>query len=63
MRVRIDPDLCAACGPCEDICPEVFRIEDDTAVVLMEQVPPEYEDAVREAAEACPPEAIIIEED
>ena len=62
MKVRVDPDLCTGCGPCADIAPEVFEIRDDVSTVLVKEVPPDQEDAVREAAESCPTGAIIIEE-
>jgi len=35
---------------------------DDTAVVKVDTVPEDQEDCVREAAENCPVEAILIEE-
>ena len=44
------------------MCPEVFEMEDDKAIVLQEEVPEELQDSVREAADSCPSEAIIIEE-
>lgn len=62
MKVRVDPDLCAGCGPCEEICPEVFKVVDGLAQVQQADVPAELEDAVREAADSCPPGAIVIEE-
>jgi len=62
MKVRVDPDLCTGCGPCQEICPEVFEIRDDVSTVLVKEVPPELADAVREAADSCPPGAIIVEE-
>ena len=62
MKVRVDPDLCSGCGPCQEICPEVFEVRDNLAVVLVKEVPPEFEDSVREAVDGCPPGAIIIEE-
>ena len=62
MKVRVDPDLCTGCGPCQEICPEVFEIRDDVSAVLVKEVPTELADAVREAADSCPPGAIVIEE-
>lgn len=64
MRARIDVDLCDGCGVCEQVAEEVFELNDDgVAEVILDPVPPEHEDAVREAAESCPTEAIILEED
>ena len=63
MKVRVDADLCTGCGLCADICPEVFEIQDDISVVLVEEVPEEQAGVVREAAEDCPVEAIIVEDD
>ena len=60
MVVRIE-DTCTACGLCVDACPEVFEMGSDVAEVLVDEVPPEYEDAVQQAAEECPVEAIIVE--
>jgi len=44
-----------------DTCPEVFELRDDVAGVLVDEVPSEFEEAVRDSAEACPTEAIIVE--
>jgi ferredoxin len=64
MKVRVDKDLCSADGICVEICPQMFRQDDDDlAEAIQEEVPPEHEDDVREAADACPTECIIIEED
>ena len=60
MRVRIE-DTCTACGLCVDTCPEVFEMGDEMATVLTDEVSAEYEDAVQQAADECPVEAIIIE--
>lgn len=63
MKVTVDKDLCIGCGACEVTCPEVFEVGDDgVARVKLEPVPQKLEEAVREAAEDCPVEAIFIEE-
>jgi ferredoxin len=60
MKVRIE-DTCTACGLCVDTCPEVFEMGDDMAQVIVDEVPAEYEDAVQQAADECPVEAIVVE--
>jgi ferredoxin len=60
MRVSIT-DECIACGRCVEICPEVFEMGDEFAEVTCNVVPGEYEDAVEDAAEECPVEAIVID--
>ena len=63
MKVYIDPDICTGCGPCVDVCPEVFELnEKGIAVVRVEEVPDDLCQACMEAAESCPTEAILIEE-
>ncbi len=59
MKVTIE-DTCTGCGLCVDTCPEVFGLTDDIAEVIIDEVPAELEDAVQQAAEECPVEAIII---
>ena len=58
MNVIVE-DSCIACGACESICDAVFSIE-DKAVVNAGAVEANA-DAVKEAAAACPVEAIIVE--
>ncbi|MBN1788741.1 MAG: ferredoxin [Sedimentisphaerales bacterium] len=60
MNVSID-DTCTACGLCVETCPEVFEMGDERAEVIVEEVPPQFEDAVQQAADECPVEAISIE--
>lgn len=60
MKVRIE-DTCTSCGLCVDTCPEVFEMGDDMALVTVDEVPEEHEEAVQQAADECPVEAIIVE--
>ncbi len=62
MKAKVDESLCCGCGPCEDICPEVFHIVDGIAKVTVKEVPASSESKCREAEENCPTEAITIEE-
>lgn len=63
MKVRVDEDLCLGCGICEGLAPDVFSLANEPfAEVLVDVVPAEMEDDVRQSAEECPEEAIIIEE-
>jgi ferredoxin len=64
MKVRVDTQVCAGFGVCLGICPEVFELHDDGyAVVLVGDVPPELEGAVRQAFSQCPARAISISDD
>ena len=60
MTVKIDADECTGCGLCTDDVPAVFEMGDDVAVVTQADVPSDLEDAVTDAAESCPSEAIIV---
>jgi ferredoxin len=63
MKVRVDPEICAGFGVCLGLCPEVFELHDDGyAIVLVGEVPPEFEDMVRKAADQCPSNAISVSE-
>ena len=61
MKTQVTED-CIACNRCVEICPEVFEMGDELAEVKVDEVPSDYEDAVREAADECPTSAIIVEE-
>ncbi len=60
MIVKIE-DTCTACGLCVDTCPEVFDMGDEIATVIVDEVPDEHEEAVQQAADECPVEAIIVD--
>jgi ferredoxin len=62
MKVHVDKDACVGDETCIAICPEIFEMADDVARAKIENVPKDLQDSCREAADACPVEAIIIEE-
>ena len=59
-KVWVDKEACIACGVCEDLCPEIFKLDDETVKVIKEN--PDNLDCAKEAAESCPTEAIHVEE-
>ena len=62
MKVSVNKEDCVGCGLCVDDCPDIFEMSEDVAVVKAEEVPENLVNAVKEAAESCPVDAIIISE-
>ena len=62
MKATVDADVCIGCELCVNLCPDVFRMENDVAVAACENVMPAAEASCREAAESCPVDAIDITE-
>lgn len=58
MKVKVE-DGCIACGACESICDAVFTVEDKA--VVNEAAVAANADCVKEAADACPVGAIVVE--
>ena len=64
MKVHVNTQVCAGFGVCLGLCPDVFELHDDGyAIVLVDEVPREHEDAVREAVNHCPARAISLGDD
>lgn len=63
MFAEVKKDECIGCGACPEVCPEVFKMDDDDlAIAYTNPVPSELIESAKEAAEGCPTEAIHIEE-
>ena len=60
MKAKIDADTCIGCGLCVSTCPEVYKMEDDKAIVIVPVVPKDVEDACKKGAEECPVTAVTI---
>jgi ferredoxin len=62
VKGHVDKDICIGCGLCPDICPEVFRMDEDgKAIAADAKIPDDVIDSAKEAEEQCPVEAIKIE--
>jgi ferredoxin len=62
LKVRVDRDLCIGAGNCVAAAPTVFKLDKNNKAVVLE---PESvdEDTLMDAAESCPVDAIIVEDD
>lgn len=52
---------CTICGVCEDLCPEVFSVGDDTTEIIAGADFESNTDCIKEAADNCPVEIIKFE--
>lgn len=64
MRIVVDQDKCSALGICESVAPDLFEVQDDGSLVILEEKPgSDMHDVAREAVEGCPTAALTIIED
>ena len=59
-RLAVDPDRCIGSGMCAAIAPYHFRVDGPTSPPLAEVV--DLDDAVTDAVDSCPTEAISVRE-
>ena len=71
MKIKLNKDECIGCGACTAVVPDLFEIGDDGKANIkggslkgkfVEKVLVKDSDDAKEAASACPVEAIKIEE-
>jgi len=64
MKVKVTEN-CMGDRRCNDLCPEVFEYDEDElkSMVKVDKVPAQYEALVRQAADECGADAIILEDD
>jgi ferredoxin len=63
MKARVT-EQCMGDRNCNKLCPQVFAYDEDQllSVVQFDVIPEKYEDVVRQAAQECGADAIIIED-
>jgi ferredoxin len=63
MNVKADRDRCIASGSCVVECPQVFALDDEGLVVVLDANPDEsLREAVQSAADICPAACIDVED-
>ncbi len=64
MKVKVT-ESCMGDRRCNDLCPEVFEYDENElkSRVKFDLIPKEYQEKVRQAADECGAQAIVIEED
>ncbi len=62
MKIRVDRSLCQGLGNCVVAAPTVFKLDEEGKAVFLNPGSIS-EEQLREAAESCPLNAIIIEDD
>ena len=62
FRVVIDKQACCGYGVCAEICPDVYKLDENGIVYVVDPVvPEELEELAREGADACPQAALALE--
>jgi len=61
-KIFIDEEECIGCGTCEEICPEVFKLNEKTDKAEVINQEGASEDKINEAIEGCPVECIHWQE-
>jgi ferredoxin len=63
LKAEIAKGACCAYGVCNEICPEIYKLDDIGFVqVADELIPKELEEQAREGAMACPASVISLVE-
>ena len=63
MRVVVDYDLCESNAICMAVAPEVFEVDDDDNLNLLQEEPSEdLRPKVEEAVRRCPKQALSIQD-
>ncbi|MEV0493332.1 ferredoxin [Streptomyces atratus] len=63
MRIVVDLTRCQGYAQCVFLAPEVFRLHGEEALLYTPTVPEDQLERVRQAAAACPVQAILVGEE
>ena len=56
MTLTINEEVCIGCGVCMQLCPDVFKLDEDEGkgTVIRQEVPDEDTACVKKAVDSCP---------
>lgn len=60
MRVDWDESRCALSAVCTGLAPDVFQLDDDARLAINTELNDEQRQAVQDAADSCPTQAITV---
>jgi ferredoxin len=62
VKVTVDLDVCLRHARCCVTAPEVFQLDDGGVLQFDEHPDPRHRDAVEDAVDGCPTQAITVED-
>jgi ferredoxin len=64
MKVHVDRDACQVSGLCTGLAPDVFELDEQGDLVILDETPPPGQhDDVRDAVRSCPLQALFVTDD
>jgi ferredoxin len=61
MRIEVDYDRCTGLGVCESLVPDVFTVDADGTMRIVDGCPADHmRDLLADAAAACPTQALTV---
>lgn len=64
MRIVVDRDKCTGLGMCEAEAPDLFEVQDDGTLTVLDEHPSSAQrDEAEAAVMSCPTEALTLVED
>lgn len=61
MKGYVDQNTCIGCGICPEVCPEIFRMNDDGKAEAVDiEITDEIMDNAKDAETQCPVDAIEV---
>ncbi len=63
QKVTLDQEECIGCQSCVEICPDVFRFDEEEEKAYVYDHYDDDEECIEEAAASCPVDCIEVDED